>query len=786
MATRRGAFIVIEGTDGSGKGTQFQILRDRLTTAGYQVESFDFPQYDQPSSYFVTQYLNGKYGNADQVGPYTASLFYALDRYEAAPRIRQAIADGKIVIANRFTGSNMGHQGTKFANPEERRGYFIWLDNLEFEMLQIPRPDISFVLRVPVDKTLELIDKKKERGYTDKKRDIHEADRSHLERALSVYDDMTQLFPKDFQRIDCVRGGKLLDVETIQSMLWEKIVPMLPQPPQLEMPLPAAKVDDPTIAEAELIAQEAAKAQGTDETAGQETGTKTFAAEPIDDRPAITNPGGDVYAFTDKLHPAVVAAVMASLARAGGELRTAVLDEFAAAAAKDSTVLQRSVKAYGEDTAQEFIHQHVVVANSSALLAAKLHDNRRATYISPEPRYLRYDQKDDNGMYRYYMPTDLEGEIAITYRRHLDRIFDLYALMLPRLNSYLQTASGVPIQARRNDWVAAMQAEARGILQAVLPLAATATVGIYASAHGFDTVLTKLQSDTLPEAHNTAAKLLTELRKTIPAFVDTIGSPTGGGSEAAYRAANHRALASLADDYLPGNHADPSQPVQLISVTPRNELDLVADMLYEHASLPLRAMQQETAAWPYSRKLAVFEAYVGERLHRRERPGRALEKIHYTWDITSDYSVFRQLQGHRIVDAPAWQALTPRYGYDVPAVIEAAELSDQFEECFDTSLALHSKLQQAGHLEAGQYATLQGHKMRYTITYNAREAFHIHEQCTAPNAPADLRNLAYGLHEKLSEIHPLIGEAMQFVGQNVDPELSQLATARYEEFKLQR
>src|SRR6266545_8227835 len=219
---RKGTFIVIEGTDGSGKTTQFELLKTRLAEAGYQVETFDFPQYDLPSSYFVKQYLNGNYGTIDEVGPYTASLFYALDRYEAAPAIRKALEEGKIVLCNRFTGSNMAHQGTKFANPEERRGYFIWLDNVEFEMLKIPRPDVSFVLRLPADIAQMLVDDKAQRTYTDKKRDIHEADLAHLERALAVYDDMTQLFPKDFQRIDCVRGGKLLDIETIQTMLWQK------------------------------------------------------------------------------------------------------------------------------------------------------------------------------------------------------------------------------------------------------------------------------------------------------------------------------------------------------------------------------------------------------------------------------------------------------------------------------------------------------------------------------------------------------------------------------------
>jgi len=231
MTMRAGTFIVIEGTDGSGKGTQFELLKERLIKEGYNVATFDFPRYDEPSSYFVKRYLNGDYGQADDVGPYTSSLFYALDRFEAATDIRAALDAGKIVICNRFTGSSMAHQGTKFTHAEERRGYFIWLDNLEFEMLRIPRPDISFVLRVPAAIAQSLVDQKGERSYTDKKRDIHEADLSHLERAVTVYDDMTQLFPKDFQRIDCVRSDKLLDIEAVQSLLWEKVAPLLPPPP---------------------------------------------------------------------------------------------------------------------------------------------------------------------------------------------------------------------------------------------------------------------------------------------------------------------------------------------------------------------------------------------------------------------------------------------------------------------------------------------------------------------------------------------------------------------------
>jgi dTMP kinase len=248
MKNKQGTFIVIEGTDGSGKGTQFKRLLERLEQEGYDVATFDFPQYDKPSSYFVKEYLNGKYGTADEVGPYTASLFFSLDRYEAAPAIRKAIDEGKVVIANRYTGSNMAHQGTKFGNAEQRRGYFIWLDSLEFQMLSIPRPSQSIVLRVPAETAQQLVDQKGERTYTDKKRDIHEADLNHLKRSVEVYDDLCQLFPKDFTRIDCVRGGELLDIEAVSRLLWEKIEPLLPEPPKKSTAQAAAQRKNTTTA----------------------------------------------------------------------------------------------------------------------------------------------------------------------------------------------------------------------------------------------------------------------------------------------------------------------------------------------------------------------------------------------------------------------------------------------------------------------------------------------------------------------------------------------------------
>lgn len=223
-------FIVLEGSDGSGKTTQFKLLTERLRAAGYDVEVYDFPRYDEPSSYFVKRYLNGEYGPAAEVSPYTASLFYALDRFEAAPLIRQSLSEGKIVLANRYAGSNMAHQGAKFTTSGQQRGYFMWADSLEFQLLGIPRPALNIFLRVPAEVAYELIKKKAARSYTNRVHDEHESDIEHLKRSVATYDTLCQLFPKDYKPIECTKNNKILSVTEINNRIWDLLKPLLPKP----------------------------------------------------------------------------------------------------------------------------------------------------------------------------------------------------------------------------------------------------------------------------------------------------------------------------------------------------------------------------------------------------------------------------------------------------------------------------------------------------------------------------------------------------------------------------
>ena len=183
--------IVIEWIDGSGKWTQVRLLVENLKKALYDVEIIDFPQYGKNSAILLEAYLNCKFWtDPNALWAKIPSAMFALDRVAAAPQIEQWLKEWKMVIANRYTTSNMWHQAWKIHDLEERDKFLDWVDKFEYDELHIPRPDAVVYIDMPPKIAQENVDKKtaKEREYAWwKKRDIHEADLNHLINSADAY-----------------------------------------------------------------------------------------------------------------------------------------------------------------------------------------------------------------------------------------------------------------------------------------------------------------------------------------------------------------------------------------------------------------------------------------------------------------------------------------------------------------------------------------------------------------------------------------------------------------------
>ena len=225
-----GKLIVIDGTDGTGKTTQLNLLKNRLEDAGYIVELADFPQYNTKSAGPIEEYLSGKYGTADEIDAYQASIFYAVDRFDANKRLRQWLSEGRVVLSNRYTSANMGHQGAKIANPLERRVFFNWLSDLEYKIFDIPRPDLTIILHLDPIIAQKRAQDRARADWTGKTNDIHENNLEHLKRAAEVYEDIARSFP-DFQMISCAQGDRALSPEEVELLVWQAAKQVLNEQP---------------------------------------------------------------------------------------------------------------------------------------------------------------------------------------------------------------------------------------------------------------------------------------------------------------------------------------------------------------------------------------------------------------------------------------------------------------------------------------------------------------------------------------------------------------------------
>ena len=191
IMTTGGKLIAIEGIDGSGKRTQVELLKDALGPRGLETFVTGFPVYDSWFGGMVGKFLDGGFGPLEKVDPHFTALLYAGDRFEAKGQIVEALAAGKIVLADRYIGSNMAHQTARVA-AAKRAEFVKWIEHLEYQIYGLPRESAVIYLRVPPAEAQKLVALKSARGYTASTHDLLEGNLRHLEDAAAMYDELAK------------------------------------------------------------------------------------------------------------------------------------------------------------------------------------------------------------------------------------------------------------------------------------------------------------------------------------------------------------------------------------------------------------------------------------------------------------------------------------------------------------------------------------------------------------------------------------------------------------------
>lgn len=222
-----GKLIVIEGTDSSGKETQTKRLFEKLEEKGLKVKKISFPNYDSPACEPVKMYLSGVFGeDAMKVNPYPVSTMYAIDRYASFKADWEKFynEDG-IIVTDRYVTSNMVHQASKIKDLDEKKQYLNWLEDLEYEKMGIPRPDLVIFLNMPTEMAVKLMAERKNKITGEEKKDIHERDKEYLKESHANACKIANTY--NWKEIKCSDGERIKTIEEIGEEVFslvEKVV----------------------------------------------------------------------------------------------------------------------------------------------------------------------------------------------------------------------------------------------------------------------------------------------------------------------------------------------------------------------------------------------------------------------------------------------------------------------------------------------------------------------------------------------------------------------------------
>jgi thymidylate synthase ThyX len=507
------------------------------------------------------------------------------------------------------------------------------------------------------------------------------------------------------------------------------------------------------------------------------------AAEETVLRRYVTNLDQPVFALVN-LPEVVKGALFARYSRSPKSLRRLFLDEFVGEldisgdATVDATVglaraeqlYEKVFVEYGDDSVAQLGGVHLACEQASNVLSKVLEWGRLMAYLEQSTRYIAYNQRLENGQYRYFRPPEILDSVhGARFVGEMDRVFDTYGALLPRLQAWV--AERFPQQAGDSDFVyrQATRAKALDALRGLLPAASLSNIGIYGTGQSYEQLLLRMRAHPLPEARHYAEMMLFELRKVIPSFLQRVDIPERGGEWSEYMASTRDRTSRLVSRLWPELGAfdapsggDREPEVTLLDFDPDGEEKVLVAACFSHLGCSEREAARRVRLLGHEDRVALLEAYVGDRRNRRHRPGRAFERTDYRFELVTDYGAFRDLQRHRMLSME-WQRLGISLGYDMPELVADACLAEHYDEAIDRAEELYRSLV-PDFPEQASYVVALAHRIRYVMQFNAREAMHLIELRSGAQGHPSYRRVAQQMHHAVAEVagHRALAEAMTF------------------------
>ncbi len=484
-------------------------------------------------------------------------------------------------------------------------------------------------------------------------------------------------------------------------------------------------------------------------------------------------------------------ALMSRYSRTDKSMRRVFLDEFARNPNRGEEFYRKVLLEYGDDSVAELGEAQVALEGISNIAAKKIEDRRIGlSYLEKSSRYVQFDQKA-GGMYRYVREARvMQSKHADRYTAACDLAFDTYSRCVPAMIKFLEEREPIDrfsfhdsqagkerpfgdlkdqkdVDAARRVYRVTIKAKALDLLRGLLPASTMTNVGVTGNGRAFEYLLTIMHGSRLSEIRMLGEQLLSELNNVIPSFVRRANDRYGQAMQG-YFANTEQSVKELVKKHLSSVAPDANpERVRLLEAEDNfaAEVKVASAILYEQADgRPLEKITRYVKSMQSQDRQAVIRAYTQHRENRRQRPGRAYEMVDCTFELFTNFGMFRDLHRHRVLTMER-QLLSTRHGYDLPAEIAEAGLGKEFAQCMDASRAAYDEMAKQMPEEA-QYVVNFAYRYPYFMKMNLREACHLIELRTVPQGHPDYRQVCQEMYVQLKKAHPVLAEGIKFADMN--------------------
>jgi thymidylate synthase ThyX len=494
--------------------------------------------------------------------------------------------------------------------------------------------------------------------------------------------------------------------------------------------------------------------------------------------PFVSNLDRPVFVLTN-LPEVVKGALFSRYSRTPKSLRRVLLEEFMLSpelgmkemlgdAKQVSSVVQtkkaeefydRVLVGYGDDSVAELAGAHIAVEEISIIATKTLEDARIGlSPLEKSTRYVYFDVKRPDGTWPYLREkTLMDSEFASTYVSACDKCFQTYADLIPRIAKYVMEKQPKDAQASDRAYQSAVRAKTCDILRGLLPASTLTNMGFFGDGRAYEYLLTKMYADDLAEIRSLAGMMQTELATHIPSFVKRANDRNGLAMQGFYRRVRS-GMEKLATKYA---GASGNETVVLVDYDKDAEKKIIIAALYPYLLKPMKDIEAIVAKMNREEKETVIRTCINDRENRRQKPGRAFEQAYYTFDICANYGAYRDLHRHRILTQQR-QHLTPYLGYTLPPEITEAGYESEFKDAMAAAADAYDEIA-AKHPKEAQYVVPLAYNIRWHMTFNLREAYHMLELRSAMQGHIDYRRVAQEMFSQIMNVHPLLASGMKFM-----------------------